>query len=79
MGTAFLIFRQFEINNDLFGEQHNDLASNHKELNPATLAPRLLWLSTDAARLTSPRRLILACESKNTCKNKKECNQFVDE
>ena len=30
------------------------------------------------ARSTSPRRLIPACESKNTSKNKKECNQFAD-
>jgi len=31
-----------------------------------------------AARLTSPRRLILACESKNTSKNKEECNPIAD-
>lgn len=31
-----------------------------------------------AARLTSPRRLILACESKNTSKNKEEHNGIAD-
>jgi hypothetical protein len=31
-----------------------------------------------AARLTSPRRLILAYESKNTSKNKKKRNQIAD-
>jgi hypothetical protein len=28
------------------GEWHTDPASDHKDPNPATLAPRLLWLST---------------------------------
>jgi hypothetical protein len=37
---------RFKINNDLFGERHTDPASDHKDPNPATLAPRLLWLST---------------------------------
>ena len=49
------------------------------EKNPAIAAQCLLRLSTSGARSTSPRRLILACESKNTSKNKKECNQFADE
>jgi hypothetical protein len=41
--------------------------------NPAILAPQLLWLSTVVTiRLTSPRRLIPACETKNTSKNSKE-------
>ena len=48
--------------------------------NPAILASQLLWLSTKSrTRLTSPRRLILACATKNTSKNKKECNQIADE
>jgi hypothetical protein len=37
---------RLKINNDLFGERHTDPASDHKDPNPATLAPRLLWLST---------------------------------
>jgi hypothetical protein len=45
---------------------------------PAIAAPRLLRLSTGVARPTSPRRLILACESKNTSKNKEECNTIAD-
>ena len=28
---------RFKINNDLFGERHTDLASDHKDPNPATL------------------------------------------
>ena len=48
--------------------------------NPAILAPQLLWLSTKSrTRLTSPRRLISACATKNTSKNKKEHNPIADE
>ena len=51
-----------------------------ERLNPAILAPQLLWLSTESwTRLTSPRRLIPACATKNTSKNKKESNQIADE
>jgi len=56
-----------------------DPASEQHVPNPAIAAQRLLRLSTSGAWSTSPRRLILACESKNTSKNKKECNQFADE
>jgi hypothetical protein len=31
---------------DLVRKQHTDPALYHKDPNPATLAPRLLWLST---------------------------------
>ena len=51
-----------------------------KRSNPAILAPQLLWLSTKSrTKLTSPRRLIPAYATKNTSKNKKECNEIVDE
>jgi hypothetical protein len=51
-----------------------------ERLNHAILAPQLLWLSTKSrTRLTSPRRLILACATKNTSKNKKEHNQIANE
>jgi hypothetical protein len=33
---------RFKINNDLFGERHTDPALDHKDPNPATLAPCLL-------------------------------------
>ena len=56
-----------------------DPASEQHDPNPAIAAPRLLRLSTGDAQSTSPRRLILAYESKNTSKKKKECNQFADE
>jgi hypothetical protein len=35
-----------EITIDLGEERHTDLVSDHKDPNPVTLAPRLLWLST---------------------------------
>ena len=56
-----------------------DSASEQHVLIPAIAASRLLWLSTGGAQSTSPRRLILACESKNTRKNKKDYNQIADE
>jgi hypothetical protein len=37
---------RFTITIDLLKIRHTDLASNHKDLNPITLAPLLLWLST---------------------------------
>jgi hypothetical protein len=55
-----------------------DPASERHVQNPAITAPRLLRLSTGVARPTSPRRLIIACESKNTSKNKEECNTIAD-
>jgi hypothetical protein len=42
MGTGFPIFCQVQKTIDLVGEQHPDVALNHKDLNPATLVPRLL-------------------------------------
>jgi hypothetical protein len=59
--------------------QQIDPASEQHVPNPTIAAPRLLWLSTGVARLTSPRRLILARESKNTSKNKEDCNTNADE
>jgi hypothetical protein len=55
-----------------------DPASEQHVQNPAIAAPRLLRLSTGVARPTSPRRLILACESKDTSKNKEECNTIAN-
>jgi hypothetical protein len=55
-----------------------DPASEQHVQNPAIAAPRLLRLSTGIARPTLPRRLILACESKSTRKNKEECNTIAD-
>ena len=54
-------------------------ASEQHVLIPAIAASRLLWLSTGGARSTLRRRLILACESKNASKNKKDCNQIAHE
>jgi len=56
-----------------------DSASEQHVLIPAIAAPRLLWLSTGGALPTLPRRLILAYESKNASKNKKDCNQIAHE
>jgi hypothetical protein len=55
-----------------------DPASEHHVLNPAITGPCILRLSTGVAWPTLPRRLILACELKNTSKNKEECNQNLD-
>jgi hypothetical protein len=46
MGAGFPIFRQVQDNYRFGGEQHTDPASDHKNSNPATLAPCPLWLST---------------------------------
>jgi hypothetical protein len=54
-----------------------DPASEQHVQNPAIAVPRLLRLSTGVAWPTSPRRLILACESNNTSKNKEECNSIA--
>jgi hypothetical protein len=45
-GGGVLIFRQVQDNYRFGGERHIDPASDYKDLNPATLAPRLLWSST---------------------------------
>jgi len=43
----FPIFHQVKITIDLISEErHNDLGSYHKNPNPATIAPHLLWLWT---------------------------------
>jgi hypothetical protein len=64
---------KFKINNDLFGERHTDPASDHKDPNPATLAPCLLWLSTVSQ---STKKANPSCESKNTSKNKIKHNSI---
>jgi hypothetical protein len=46
MGTRFLIFFQVQDNYRFGRKRHTDPASDHKDPNPTTLAPRLLWLST---------------------------------
>jgi hypothetical protein len=46
MREHFLIFRQVQDNYRFGWKRHTDPASDHKDLKPATLAPRLLWLST---------------------------------
>jgi hypothetical protein len=46
-----------------------------KPRNRSTTSPHVI---DRHCRLTSPRRLILACESKNTSKNKEECNTIAD-
>ena len=80
MGIGFLIFRKVLITIYSVEAKHKSIRlSNNTIRTPAITAPRLLWLSTGVAWLTSPRRLILTCESKNTIKNKEECNQFADE
>jgi hypothetical protein len=55
-----------------------DPASEQHVLNPAIAAPRLLRLSTGVAWPTLPRWLILACESKNTSKNKENATKIAD-
>jgi hypothetical protein len=60
-----------------FATQIDPTSEQHVQ-KPAIAAPRLLRLSTSVARPTSPRWLILAYESKNTSKNKEECNTIAD-
>jgi hypothetical protein len=45
-GTWFPIFRQVQDNYRFGQKRHTDPASYHKDPNPTTLAPCLLWLST---------------------------------
>jgi hypothetical protein len=52
------IFRKVLVTLDLVETRHNSIRlPNNTIRNPAIAAPRLLWLSTGVARLTSPRRL----------------------
>ena len=76
---GILIFRQVMVT-IVVAENDKPIQLQIERSNPAILAPQLLWLSTESrTRLTSPRRLIPACATKNTNKNKKEHNQIVDE
>jgi len=76
---GILIFRQVVVT-IVVVENDTSIRLQIERLNPVILAPQLLWLSTETRiRLTSPRRLILACTTKNTSKNKKESNQIADE
>jgi hypothetical protein len=55
MGTLFPIFRQVQDNYRFGRKRHTDLASDHKDPNPATLALRLLWfINRVTIWLTSP-------------------------
>ena len=79
MKTGIPIFRQVMVT-IVVAENDTPIRLQIKRSNPAILAPQLLWLSTKSwTRLTSPRRLIPACATKNTSKNKKESNQIADE
>jgi hypothetical protein len=70
--TGCPIFRQVK-DNSFWSECDTPIRLRVGNSNPAILAPQLLWLSTAVTiRLTSPRRLIPACETKNTSKNSKE-------
>ena len=67
---------RFKINNDLFGERHTDPTSDHKDPNPATLAPvssgyQPCHNPVDLAKKANP-----CCESKNTSKNKIKRNSI---
>ena len=66
--------------NSLFGGDltHFDPASEQHDSKPhnrSTTSPLVIDRETQS---TSPRRLALACESKNTSKNKKGCNTIAD-
>jgi len=79
IGIAFPIFHQVEVT-IIVAENDTSIRLQIKRSNPAILAPQLLWLSTKTwIWLTSSRRLIPACATKNTSKNKKESNQIADE
>ena len=79
METGIQIFRQVMVT-IIVAENDTPIWLQIERSNPAILAPQLLWLSTKSrTRLTSPRRLIPACATKNTSKNKKENNQIADE
>ena len=71
MEMGIPIFRQVMVT-IIVAENDTPIRLQIERSNPAILAPQLLWLSTKSrTRLTSPRRLILACATKNTSKNKK--------
>jgi len=79
METGIPIFRQVEVT-IVVAENDTPIRLQIERSNPAILAPQLLWLSTvSQTRLTSPRRLIPACATKITSKNKKEHNKIADE
>ena len=79
MGKGFPIFRQVEVT-IVVAENDTPIQLQIERTNPAILAPQLLWLSIESqTKLTLPRRLIPACATKNTSKNKKENNQIADE
>ena len=79
METGIPIFRQVEVT-IVVAENDTPIRLQIERSNPTILAPQLLWLSIETRiQLTSPRRLILACATKNTSKNKKESNQIADE
>jgi hypothetical protein len=44
---GFLIFRKVQITIDLGGFETHRSGFKSKEMNPATLAPRILWLSVE--------------------------------
>ena len=54
---GFPIFRKVQDNYRFGGFETHRSSFKSKEMNPATLAPRILWLSTKLRRLT------LACEN----------------
>ena len=77
MGMGIPIFRQVAVT-IVVAENDTLIRLQIERSNPVILAPQLHWLSTKSrTRLTSPRRLIPACATKNTNKNKKERNQIV--
>ena len=77
METGIPIFHQVVVT--IVVENDTPIQHQIERSNPAILAPQLLWLSTESrTRLTSPRRLIPACATKNTSKNKKDHNQIAD-
>ena len=78
MVTGIPIFHQVMVT-IVVAENDTPIWLQIKRSNPAILAPQLLWLSTESrTRLTSPRRLIPAYATKNTSKNKKDCNQIAN-
>ena len=68
------IFRQIVITIDLVETWHSRSGFRSQNPKPAIAAPRRLLVINRAHRLTSPRRVIPACELKNTSKNKEERN-----
>ena len=72
METGIPIFHQVMVT-IVVAENDTPIRLQIERSNPTILAPQLLWLSTKSrTRLTSPRRLIPACATKNTSKNKKK-------